>query len=79
MPTEQDKTAILRRHVADLLDVVEDIALIADGHRRSTAVDADGNNIALSVILGLAAGAIGKADRLRETGTIFTPPGTTVA
>jgi hypothetical protein len=75
---ENDEIAMLRQRVSDLVDVIEDIAMIADGHRKSTLSDAAGNNVALSVILGRAASVIGKEERLRETGTIFSPVGTIV-
>jgi hypothetical protein len=75
---ENDEIAMLRQRVADLVDVIEDIAMIADGHRKSTLADAAGNNVALSVILVRAASVIGKEERLRETGTIFPPVGTIV-
>jgi hypothetical protein len=68
----------LRDRVAALSDIIEDIAMIADGHRKSTLRDEAGNNMALSVILGRAAAAIGKEERLRQTGTIFPPIGTIV-
>jgi hypothetical protein len=78
MSLREDDAAILRLRVATLLDVLEDIALIADGHRKSTLCDPAGNSVALSVILGRAAAAIGKEERLRETGTVFAPPGAIV-
>lgn len=68
----------LRHRVAALSDAIEEIAMIADGHRKSTLRDEAGNNMALSVILGCAAAAIGRQERLRETGTIFPPIGTIV-
>ncbi len=73
-----DELKALRDRVAALSDIIEDIALIADGHRKSTLRDAAGNNMALYVILGRAAAVIGKEDMLRETGTIFPPIGTVV-
>lgn len=75
---ENDEIAMLRQSVSDLVDVIEDIAMIADGHRKSTLRDDAGNNVALSVILGRAAAVIGKEDMLRDTGTIFPPVGTIV-
>lgn len=75
---ENDEIAMLRQSVSDLVDVIEDIAMIADGHRKSTLRDDAGNNVALSVILGRAAAAIGKEDRLRVSGTIFAPLGSVV-
>lgn len=77
MPDE-DEIAMLRQRVLDLSDVIQEIALIADGHRKSTLRDDAGNNTALSVILGRAAAAIGKEEMLRDTGTIFAPVGTIV-
>ena len=77
-PPAASEAASLERKLCELLDIIEDIAMIADGHRKSGAMDSHGNNVALSVILGLAAGAIGRSDRLRETGTIFAAPGSTV-
>jgi hypothetical protein len=78
--TDEDRNelASLRKRVETLSDVMEEIAMIADGHRKSTLRDADGNIVALSVILGRAASAIGREERLRETGTIFAPLGTVV-
>jgi hypothetical protein len=78
MNIREDDADRLRQRQADLLDVIEDIAMIADGHRKSTLYDAAGNNVALSAILVRAAAAIGKEKRLRETGTIFAPLGTIV-
>jgi len=72
------ETDCLKRRIANLLDLIEDIAMIADGHRKSVAQDADGNNIALSVILVRAAEAIGRSDRLSETGAVFAAPGSIV-
>jgi hypothetical protein len=48
-----------------------DVALLADGHRRSRVYDETGANIALSVILAHAAAALGRTDVLRERGTLF--------
>jgi hypothetical protein len=78
--TDEDRNelASLRKRVEMLSDVMEEIAMIADGHRKSTLRYASGNNVALSVILGRAASAIGREERLRETGTIFAPLGTVV-
>lgn len=49
-----DELAHLHRRISELSEALEDIAYMADGHRRSTARDAEGNNIALSAILGRA-------------------------
>lgn len=73
-----DELKALRKKAAILFDALEDIALIADGHRKSTAYDEAGNNIALSVILGRAATAVGWGERLQETGTVIAPVGTVV-
>jgi hypothetical protein len=76
--TSFHELAVLRKQIDILHEVLEDIAMIADGHRKSTLVDQSGNNVALSAILVRAASAIGKEERLRETGTIFAPVGTVV-
>lgn len=75
---DRDELVALRKKASLLSEVIEEIAMIADGHRKSTLRDDAGNNVALSVILGHAAAAVGKGDRLRETGTIFAPPGTVI-
>lgn len=75
---EVKELEVLRERVSHLTDVLEDIAMIADGHRKATLRDADGNNVALSAILARAASVIGRAERLRDTGTIFAPPGSVV-
>lgn len=48
-----------------------DIALLADGHRSSRAYDGEGRNIALCVVLALAATALGRSDDLRQNGTLL--------
>lgn len=73
-----EELALLHRRIAELSEALEDIAYIADGHRLSTARDGEGNNIALSAILGRAAVCIGLDDRLRLTGSVFSPSGTVV-
>lgn len=76
-----DVSGNLRRledRIVELLDVIESIAMIADGHRGSALYDDAGNNVALSVILAMSAQAIGKAERLRENGTLLAPPGSVV-
>ncbi|NTF17283.1 hypothetical protein G6L37_02405 [Agrobacterium rubi] len=75
---ERQELDFLRKRVALLSDVVEDIAHIADGHRRSTLQDDDGNNVALSVILGRAASALGMDERLISNGTVFATSGAKV-
>lgn len=75
---DMEELKALRNRVASLSDIIEEIAMIADGHRKSTLRDDAGSNVALSVILGFAAAAIGKEERLRDTGTIFPPIGTIV-
>jgi hypothetical protein len=61
----------LRARVDSLEDALLDVALLADGHRRSRACDETGANIALSVVLARAASALGRSDELRERGALL--------
>lgn len=61
----------LRARIEGLEDALLDVALVADGYRRSRACDETGSNIALSVVLSRAAAALGRSDELRERGTLL--------
>lgn len=68
---------VLEEKIRSLEDVLHDIAILADGHRRSTLYS-DGSSVALVSVLSLACAAIGKTGDLRRDGTILAPVGTVV-
>lgn len=66
-----DRRLRLEERIAELEDALFDVALVADGHRWSTAYDEAGMNIALCVILARAAASLGRTGELRERGTLL--------